>query len=335
MIKVHSGSPVPRIQVFVLGSGDYAVQWTDTSVQDLLTGAYRDYQLRDFGHRVTDLELEQLKTSGVVEGYDQTYVWVYALPEDHNFGALRTLTESSNKTRCYYINTTLPADRLTDLQAKIDTLDFAGSVCAREHEGLVALLGRDTMPFSNLKDAENIQRKLQAQLPGLLENAAVAFTELGSDFAPVKSDQEAYIDLDLLIASQTDTKVTQGKLAVIACRDDRQRRSIMNLLSTMEMAVSSVKTAQETLNLLEEEPIDVLIMDERLDDMHGWAMIGKLREIAHAAKTRVVVLAEQGTDEQVFALTVAKVDIYMHKPLSLPLLRQNIWMMLRETDGNQ
>ena len=331
MIKVHSGSPIPRYQVFVLENGDYAVQWNENTVQDLLTGAYREYHSRDFGHRVTDVELEQLKTSGVVEEYDQAYVWVYALPEDHNFGILRTMTESSGKVRRYYINTTLPADRLSTMQTSLKTLDLAESVCACEHEGLVAVLGRDTNPFSNLKDAENVQRKLQAQLPDLFENAAVAFTEMGSDFAPIKTDEETYIDLDVLIASQTDTTVTRGKLAVIACRDDRERRSIMNLLSTMEMAVSSVKTAEETLNLLEEEPIDVLVMDVRLDDMHGWAMIGKMREIGHAAKTRVIVFAEPGTDEQVFALTVAKVDAYLHKPLSMPLLRQNIWMLLRES----
>lgn len=330
MIKIHSGSPIPRHQVFVLDNGDYAVQWREDSVQDLLTGRYSEYKPRDFGHRVTDLELEQLKTAGVVEEYDQAYVWVFALPEDHNFNGLRTQTESSNRARRYYINTTLPAEKLEALQAELGTLDLAESICACEHEGLVAVLGRETVPFSNLKDAENVQRKLQGQLPEFFKNAAVAFTELGSDFAPLPTAEDEYIDLDTLIASQTDTTVTRGKLAVIACRDDRERRSIMNLLSTLEMAVSSVKTGQETLNLLEEEPIDVLVMDVRLDDMHGWEVIGKLREIAHAAKTRVIVLAEPETDEQVFALTVAKVDAYLPKPLSLPLLRQNVWMLLRE-----
>lgn len=316
--------------MFVLDNGNYAVQWREDSVQDLLTGHYSEYKPRDFGHRVTDLELEQLKTAGVVEEYDQAYVWVFALPEDHNFNGLRTQTESSNRARRYYINTTLPAEKLEALQAELGTLDLAESICACEHEGLVAVLGRETVPFSNLKDAENVQRKLQGQLPEFFKNAAVAFTELGSDFAPLPVAEDEYIDLDTLIASQTDTTVTRGKLAVIACRDDRERRNIMNLLSTLEMAVSSVKTGQETLNLLEEEPIDVLVMDVRLDDMHGWEVIGKLREIAHAAKTRVIVLAEPETDEQVFALTVAKVDAYLPKPLSLPLLRQNVWMLLRE-----
>src|ERR1041385_2280658 len=99
MIKVHSGAPVPRYQVFVLGDGAYAVQWTETSVQDLLSGVYRDYSLRDFGHRIMDHELEQLKTSGVIEDYDQAYIWIYTLPEDNRFGALRTIQETANRVR--------------------------------------------------------------------------------------------------------------------------------------------------------------------------------------------------------------------------------------------
>ncbi|MFN8561102.1 MAG: hypothetical protein U0703_05635 [Anaerolineae bacterium] len=57
MIKIHNGSAVPRYQVFVLGDGAFVVQWTETSVQDMLSGAYREYQFQDFGHRITDAEL--------------------------------------------------------------------------------------------------------------------------------------------------------------------------------------------------------------------------------------------------------------------------------------
>jgi DNA-binding response OmpR family regulator len=134
----------------------------------------------------------------------------------------------------------------------------------------------------------------------------------------------------LLIASQTDTSALRGKLGIIACKDEHERRAIMSVLNALDMAVTSVSTAQEALNLLEEEPVDLLVMDVRFEDMHGWAMIGKLREIDHTVGTRLIVLAEQEVDEQVFALTVAKVDAYLPKPLSLPLLRQHVWALLKE-----
>jgi len=274
MLKVHSGSPVPRYQVFVLGDGEYVVQWTETSVQNVLTGRYQEYVLRDFGHRITDHELEQLKTSGVIEDYDQAYIWLYALPEDSRFGGLHTIQQTSNRVRAYYINTTLPADRLDELQERLSGLNLGDSFFACEHEGLIAVLAGDTMPFNSLKDAENAQRKLQSQLPDLLENAALAFVENETQFTGGDDDDEV-IDLEALIASQTDTSVTQGKYVVIACRDDYERSTIMRLLRTMDMEVVGVDTAQKALHLLEEQAVDLLIMDVHLDDMHGWAMLGK------------------------------------------------------------
>ncbi len=328
MIKIHSGSPVPRYQIFVLGDGNYVVQWTETSVQDLLTGLFRDYKFREFGHRITDNELEHLKTAGVIEDFDQAYIWIYALPEDQRNGLLRTV--QTNRTRSYYINTTLPAEKLAELQACLNALPLGEDFCACIHEDLVAVLGKDAMPFRNLRDAENAQRKLQLQLPQLLENAALAFTENERDFASETSDgDEEFIDLEALIASQTDTTVTQGKYAVVACTDDSERRSIMLLLSNMKMAVVGTKTAHEALLLLEEEPVDVLITDTHLADMHAWAMLGKFHEVSHADHTRVIVLADPGADDQVFALTVAKVDVYLPKPISIARLRQSIWSSLK------
>ena len=127
----------------------------------------------------------------------------------------------------------------------------------------------------------------------MFQNAAVAFTENASDFAPEEGgDEQEFIDLDALIDSQTNTTFTEGKYAVVACKDDAERRLIMHLLETMKMEVVGAQTAQEALDLLEEQPVDVLVMDVRFDDMHGWAMLAKLREIDHSDRTRVIALAE-------------------------------------------
>ncbi len=143
------------------------------------------------------------------------------------------------------------------------------------------------------------------------------------------------INVESLIASQADVSASHGKVAVIACKGDAERRAVMGVLNSLEMAVTSVSTAQETLNLLEDEPVDLLVMDVRLEDMHGWAMIGRLRELSNAASTRVIVLADGEVDEQVFALTVAKVDAYLANPLSLPLLRQTVWQLLSGNNAAQ
>jgi len=331
MIKIHSGSAVPRYQVFVLGDGTFVIQWTEASVQDLMTGQYREYGVGDFGHRVTDHELDGLKTSGVIEGFDHAYVWLYALPEESRF-ELHTMEEQAvNRVRSYYVNTTLPAEKLDEVEHYFAALDLAEGFCACEHEGLVAVLGKDALPFTSLKDAENAQRRMQTQLPEMFQNAAVAFTENASDFAPEDgSDEQEFIDLDALIDSQTNTTFTEGKYAVVACKDDTERRLITHLLETMKMQVVGAQTAQEALVLLEEQPVDVLVMDVRFDDMHGWAMLAKLREIDHSDRTQVIALADADAGDQVFALTVAKVDVYLRKPISVARLRQSIWSALKE-----
>ncbi len=63
--------------------------------------------------------------------------------------------------------------------------------------------------------------------------------------------------------------------------------------------------------------------------MHGWAMLGKIREMEHAQATRIIALAEPEGGDQVFALTVAKVDVYLRKPVSMARLRQSVWSTLK------
>jgi CheY-like chemotaxis protein len=189
--------------------------------------------------------------------------------------------------------------------------------------------------YHSASDFELAQLKLAGIVQEYDQSVALLYHVLennhgGSGYSSRKREQGQLIDVDLLIASQTDTSALRGKLGIIACKDEHERRAIMSVLNALDMAVTSVSTAQEALNLLEEEPVDLLVMDVRFEDMHGWAMIGKLREIDHTVGTRLIVLAEQEVDEQVFALTVAKVDAYLPKPLSLPLLRQHVWALLKE-----
>ncbi len=328
MIKVHNGSAVPRQQVFVLADGNVVVQWTDASVQDLLTGKYRDYKPGDFGHRVADDELERLKDGSVIEDFDQAYVWIYALPEQQRFGPQPTQQQTFQRSRAYYVNTTLPAARLGDVQRQLDAHHLTDEYCVCEHDSLVAVLGRDAVPFSSLRDAENAQRQLNQQLPLLLQDAVVAFTESAGDFAE-QDDEDELIDLDALIASQTDTTITAGKIAVVACKNDAERQVIVDLLEAMKLDVTGAPTAQAALNRLEEAPVDVLVMDLQFDDMHGWAMLGKIREMEHAQAMRIIALAEPEVGDQVFALTVAKVDVYLRKPVSIARLRQSVWSTLK------
>ncbi|MBE2267683.1 MAG: response regulator [Anaerolinea sp.] len=330
MNRIYNGAAIPRYQVFVLDDGEFVVQWNETSVQNLMTGQYRPYTFHDFGHLIHDFELERLKTAGVIEHYNRTYVWIYALPENNRFGGLRTQEHSSGRVRLYYLNTTLPASRFDEVLDRFQTLNLMDQYWATEHDGVVAIFGKDEKPFVQLKDAESVQRQLSAVAPDLFGATAVAFIEMSRSEVALKSPELDSLDLDVIIAAQSDTTTLKGKRAVVIVKDDRESHEICQQLGSLLMDVCTARTGSEALQVLQEQPPHVVVMELQLPDMHGYEMLAKVREMNFSV--RVIVLAEPSAAEsdQVFALTIARVDGYLVKPISLPLLRQTVWEALKE-----
>jgi CheY-like chemotaxis protein len=335
MNRILSGSAVARHHVFILADGAFVVQWGETQVQDLLSGRYRSYQNHDFGHAITDYELNQLKSAGRVEHYNRNYVWLYALPEQGRFAELKTQERSRNRVRSYYLNTTLHKSQFDDVQDSLNTNGLSEDFLARVRGDLVIVLGKQGAPFPQLTDAENAQKQLVAKAADLFRDTAVAFIEAmtnnSSTSRPVERIAEAS-DLTSVIASQTDTSVTDGKMVVLAGGNDDERVAIRDLFQKMKLVVREAATANDTLFLLEDCNPDMLVMDLLMPDMHGWAMLGKVKEIDTLRQLTTVVIADHtaSPNEQTFALTVAKVNVYLVKPVSMARLRQNVWMALKE-----
>lgn len=76
-----SGTPVGREFIFVLSDGAFVVDWGDHSVQDVFSGEFLRYEDKDFGHPITDVELDWLVKRGRVGGFDSRTVYLLALPE--------------------------------------------------------------------------------------------------------------------------------------------------------------------------------------------------------------------------------------------------------------
>ncbi len=335
MNRILSGSAVSRHHVFILADGAFVVQWGETHVQDLLSGRYRKYENHDFGHAITDYELNQLKTAGRVEHYNRTYVWLYALPEQGRFSELKTQERSRQRVRSYYLNTTLPKSQLEDVQACLNSNGLSGDFLARVRSDLVIILGKKGAPFPQLTDAENGQKQLMAKAADLFRDTAVAFIEATSANSGMSRPLERAAegtDLASVIASQTDTSVTDGKMVVLAGGNEDERLAIRDLFQKMKLVVREAATANDTLYLLEDCNPDMLVMDLLMPDMHGWAMLGKVKEIDTLRQLTTVVIADHtaSPNEQTFALTVAKVNVYLVKPVSMARLRQNVWMALKE-----
>jgi len=339
MNKIYSGSAVSRYHVFILADGTFVVQWGETQVQDLLSGRYRAFDYHDFGHSITDYELSQLKAAGRVEHYNRNYVWLYALPEQGRFAELKTQDRSRNRVRSYYLNTTLPSSQLETIQSLLNSLGMAEEFLARVRGDLVVILGKNGAPFAQLTDAENAQKLLVSKAEDTFRDTAVAFIESTSTSNSVVQPVERVAepaDLLSIIASQTDTSVTDGKIAVLAGSDENERTAIKDMFHKMKLDVKEAGTARETLYLLEDCHPDVLVMDLQLPDMHGWAMLGKVKEIDSLRQLTTIVIADHASspNEQAFALTVAKVNVYLVKPVSMARLRQNVWMALKDKSAS-
>jgi CheY-like chemotaxis protein len=339
MNKIYSGSAVSRHHVFILADGAFVVQWGETHVQDLLSGRYRTFAYNDFGHSITDYELNQLKSAGRVEHYNRNYVWLYSLPEQGRFAEVKTQERTPNRVRSYYLNTTLPKSQLESIQSLLTSLGMADDFLARVRSDLVVVLGKNGAPFPQLIDAETAQKQLVARAPDEFRDTAIAFIEVAANnhntARPVERAAEV-TDLASIIASQTDVSVTSGKRVVLVGSNEDERIAIRDMFEKMMLEVRVAATAGDTLYLLEDTHPDMLVMDLQLPDMHGWAMLGKVKEIDSLRQLTTVVIADHSSspNEQTFALTVARVNVYLVKPVSMAKLRQNVWMALKDKSAS-
>lgn len=329
MAKTYSGAAVPRHLVFATADGSFVVQWEPTRVQELLTGRYRSFSEARFGHTVSDYELTQLKAAGRVEHFNHAYVWLFALPEQSRFnGDLRTQERSRDRVRGYYINTFRPESDMPGVEQAMADIGLGDRLSLTVRSDMVAVVRANGSPFTQLRDAEMAQSQLVTALPHLCAESVIAFVDLPADDTEDMLGQTGeLLDLDALIASQSDTTLTRGKHVIVAVRDADACMPVLRLLGDLGMNVHITSAARETLEALEDSPPGLLIMDLELSDMHGWQLLGRIREIMSLANLAIIVIADEGTapDLQSFGVGVAKVDAFMTRPLSLSRLRHNIW----------
>ncbi len=323
-MKKFSGAAIPRHQVFTLANGVYVVQWQDKRVQELLTGHYRDYEHRtDFGHAITDWELKQLQSGGRVEHFNRSYVWLYPLPESGRFGRRRVLGRG-NRVRDYYLRTPYPAASVSDISKVLDQIGIGDRFKAIVREGIVILVKNEGELFDKAEEAQQAQQFLYANAPRAFGDLTVAFLDRPANKPPPTTTQtEEVPSLDVLIASQTNTTEIAGMQIVAALKRDDEREAFGELFVKMELEARFADSAAEAVQLLEDVESDLLIIDIQLPDMHGWQMLGKLREIERLRELPIVVL----TDRLNFGMTVAGVH-YLQRPISIARLRQNVYLAL-------
>lgn len=74
------GTPINRQWVCTLHDGTPIIDWGNGRAQDMFTGEFLDYD-GNFSHGITDNELYLLVRAGRVVEFDNTTVYINALPD--------------------------------------------------------------------------------------------------------------------------------------------------------------------------------------------------------------------------------------------------------------
>ena len=138
-------------------------------------------------------------------------------------------------------------------------------------------------------------------------------------------DNDSDYDLDEAIIDQGDLSRVSGKLVVLAVSHEDEQQAFADLFAAMDLGVKYASTAAEVMQLLEDFPADLLLLDMQLPDIHAWKMISKIREVGNLRDLPVIVI----TDQASLGMTVAKVD-YLTRPVSIARLRHNVWTALNQ-----
>jgi CheY-like chemotaxis protein len=92
---------------------------------------------------------------------------------------------------------------------------------------------------------------------------------------------------------------------------------------TPPLKIEHVTSGHRALLALEETNPDFLIMDVQLSDIHGWELLGKLREISNLRDLPVIVVADHG-----FVAPAIGPVICLTRPISRARLRQSVMDVL-------
>lgn len=333
MVKVYNGTAVPRYALFASAAGDFVVQLTGSVGHDLLTGDLVPLDDGRSGRPLIDAELEQLRMAGRVEHYNRVYVWLMGLPEPHIYDPhLNGVEPPQRGVRMYYLDTHLPASDLEAAHAILEQYKGELIITTEIRESRIVIKGEEWGLFESFETAQFVCEQLKTLSP-LLENCSIAFSYVDPRESALVHEvklSNSDTDLNLIIASQTDVSVTRGKQIIAAMQVSDDRMMMLDLCHELEIEALVTSTGNEALALLEDSYPDLFVMELQLPDMHGWEMLSKLKEFDTLPGFPIIMIANHSSaSEQALALSVAKVDVFLVRPVSRARLRQNIWMALK------
>ncbi|HEX7435039.1 MAG TPA: response regulator [Anaerolineaceae bacterium] len=108
----------------------------------------------------------------------------------------------------------------------------------------------------------------------------------------------------------------QNKIHVIYIEDDSEMIDLVSLILTRKgYTVKGALGGHQGLDMVRQEPPDMILLDLMMPDMDGWDVYQQLKANETTAHIPVIVItAKSQTIDQVLGLHIAKVDDYICKP---------------------
>ena len=136
------------------------------------------------------------------------------------------------------------------------------------------------------------------------------------------------------MSASTDKVVLADRRATIEILvvddEDATRRLCCDVATEAGYKASAVATTEAALEILDEEPVDIVLTDLRVPQLGGIELLKRIRE--HYAETAVIVLTQYGTiDTAVEATRLGAAD-YVTKPFRIDDLRSKLKRLVRSLE---
>ncbi len=316
MVSAPVGEVVPRHLMFVLEDREIVIQRGANLVEVLRTGEWRVFGDYERDHNITDEELRQLQREKLIQGFDETTIWL-------------SLRRKSDKAKYYFLDTHLSPPYLELVK---NLLDFTNqNYAARVRLGRVAIVAAGGEPFSSLADAESAHTLLS---PAFKEdNIFLSIDSVNLESLLDEDDPADPNDRFERLIHETPTRTASlTDCMILVVENDPELADHYTLaLQNLGVEVRVAHTGEAALQIaLDEEP-DLVLINLMLPDMHGYEVIAKLRKDPLTDQTPIIVMSDVSSQQDVvFALNVAKVDDFLVKPLGPKILRKRILGILMQ-----
>lgn len=319
--------PIPRYFVFTLEDSTWVVQRGPDHVQELLTGKERSHSILDATYPITDVELELLMAQGIVDRYDEAYVWLRDTHHTEGMISMSALERPFGVTTHYYVEIGLATDQRAAVQDAIAELGLDNRYQASVLDGQVIILAASGEPFARLSTAEDAQFLLLPALEPFAAQAAVRTLRFEAGALPLPDEPSTRHAEYALIQALAP----QIKGHVIVCVDDEHATHdvVREALLPWGVDVLSAYTGQEALVLIADADPTLILTDLKLPDMHGYEIVAHLRNNPDLTHIPLLIISSLDTEtDRIFALSIAQAADYLTKPITGEELQRKVWRVL-------